>query len=84
MMHKQLSKWLVFGLGLLIILLLSACGSQTDLKLAPIAQLRPDIQQQSDLIQEAYQLALANPEVLSQIPCYCGCRALHKNTLIAS
>jgi len=27
-------------------------------------------------VQQAYQFAVANPEVLSQIPCYCGCGAM--------
>ncbi len=31
---------------------------------------------------EAYSIAVANPEVLSQYPCYCGCDALgHKSNL---
>lgn len=32
---------------------------------------------------EAYQFALDNPDVLAQIPCYCGCgqEANHKNNL---
>jgi hypothetical protein len=67
-------------LGLLLILILSACGRpQADLALAPIEQLREDIQHQYDHIRVPYQLALANPDVFSQIPCYCGCPALHKN-----
>lgn len=27
-------------------------------------------------VQQAYQFAAANPEVLKQIPCYCGCGAM--------
>jgi len=68
------------SLMLLIILILSACGSPSpDLALAPVERLRDDIQQQYDHVRVPYQLALANPEILSQIPCYCGCRAVHKN-----
>lgn len=64
----------------LVALILSAClGDQADLKLAPIAQLREDLRQQPDIVRESYQLALANPEVFSKIPCYCGCGAIHKN-----
>jgi hypothetical protein len=68
------------GVVVLLLLALSACGSPSpDLALAPIEQLRPDLQQQYEHIRVPYQLALANPNLLSQIPCYCGCRAVHKN-----
>ena len=78
----RLTAWRPLGLGLvlLIMLALSSCGQPSpDLALAPVEQLRDDIQQQYDHIRVPYQLALANAEVLSQIPCYCGCRAIHKN-----
>ena len=79
-MQLTAGAFLGIGLMLLIMLALSACGNPSpDLALAPVEQLRDDIQQQYDHIRVPYQLALANPEVLSQIPCYCGCRAIHKN-----
>jgi hypothetical protein len=28
------------------------------------------------IVQQAYQFAAANPEVMKQIPCYCGCGAM--------
>ena len=34
------------------------------------------IQSAPVLVQQAYQFAEANPEVLSQLPCYCGCGAM--------
>jgi len=43
------------------------------LKLAAVSELSPDIQQLSPEVQEAYRFALANPDVLDKIPCYCGC-----------
>ena len=65
---------------LLITLTLSACGSPSpDLALTPIEQLREDLQQQYEHVRVPYQLALANPDLFSQIPCYCGCRGVHKN-----
>jgi hypothetical protein len=27
-------------------------------------------------VQQAYQFAVANPDVMKQIPCYCGCGAM--------
>jgi hypothetical protein len=32
-----------------------------------------ELQQAPENIQEAYRFALANPDVLKQTPCYCGC-----------
>ncbi len=79
-MRLTTGRLLGIGLVLLSMLALSACGQPSpDLALAPVEQLRDDIQQQYDHIRVPYQLALANAEVLSQIPCYCGCRAIHKN-----
>ena len=34
------------------------------------------VQQAPPTVQEAYRFAVANPEVTSQIPCYCGCGAM--------
>lgn len=65
--------------GLLVALALGACGrgEGDGLKLAPASQLREDIRRQPPVVREAYQFALANPDVLSQIPCYCGCGQGH-------
>lgn len=44
--------------------------------MAPMAGM-PDIVKQAPVaVQQAYQFAVANPEVLQQIPCYCGCGAM--------
>lgn len=32
-----------------------------------------DVKAASKTAQEAYQFAFANPDVLKEIPCYCGC-----------
>jgi hypothetical protein len=66
-------------LGLLALLVLGGCvqSKSGNLKLAPISQLREDIRQQPLTVREAYQFALANPDVLSKIPCYCGCGEPH-------
>lgn len=43
--------------------------------LAPDSALSPRIQQASAEIREAYRFALTNRQVLSHIPCFCGCGA---------
>ncbi len=78
-LHRR-SHLNVFATALVLSLVLVACGSAgPELTLAPVERLRDDLQHQYEHIREPYQLALANPEVLSQIPCYCGCRGAHKN-----
>jgi len=66
--------------SLFLTLTLTACaGGRDTLKLAPVSQLREDIRQQPATVREAYQFALANPDVLDKIPCYCGCGQGHGN-----
>ncbi len=57
------------------VILLAACnGAQEQaLEMAPVSQLSPEVQQAPDSVQAAYRFALANPDLLQQIPCYCGC-----------
>jgi len=50
------------------------------LQLAPVSALSPEVRQLPQNIQEAYRFALANPDVLEVIPCYCGCNGVgHEN-----
>jgi len=72
-------------LSVLLVLLslaLAGCGGreeagQRELKLAPASRLPREIQRAPTTVREAYQFALANPDVLKYIPCYCGCGADH-------
>ena len=65
----------------------SACGgsAETDsseLKLAPVSALPDFAQDAPPQVQEAYRFAMAYPEVLEKIPCYCGCGGMdHQNNL---
>ena len=42
-------------------------------ELAALSALPEEMQQAPRTVREAYQFAVANPEVLKQLPCYCGC-----------
>lgn len=61
-------------------LILFACvaGSteKSNSSLVPISSLPPEVQKAPKAVQEAYRFAAANPEVLKEIPCYCGCGAV--------
>ena len=57
---------------------LAACsagkpGGAQEIKMAPLGDLPAEVQSGPATLREAYQFALANPDVLKQIPCYCGC-----------
>ncbi len=70
----------------LVILILAAipagCGRQADpdgghaSELAPLAEMPAEVQAAPVTVREAYQFAVANPDVLRQLPCYCGCGAM--------
>lgn len=57
----------------------SSSGSQAAehrFTLAPLSEMPEMVRQAPATVQEAYQFAVSNPEVTSQIPCYCGCGAM--------
>lgn len=71
---------LIFSLGIIGILV--ACSSTPpsnntkELKLAPLAEMPADVQSAPVVVQQAYQFAAANPELMTHIPCYCGCGSM--------
>ena len=86
-MHNRFSltklHFLSFFLLLVLVLpLVAGCSSQTSqadmsgMDMAPLADMPADVQQAPVSVQQAYQYAVANPDVLSQIPCYCGCGSM--------
>lgn len=57
---------------------LTACGTQSssvdhDLEMAPFDDMPLEVQTAPVAVQQAYQFDVANPEVMKQLPCYCGC-----------
>ena len=72
-------KHKLFSLAILFVLagsVVSGCASQSGLAMAPMDGMPHDVQTAPTLVREAYQFAVANPEVMTQIPCYCGCGAM--------
>jgi hypothetical protein len=41
--------------------------------MAPLAQMPLQVQRASYATRQAYQFAVANPEIMTQLPCFCGC-----------
>jgi hypothetical protein len=77
-------------MGLLVIvfiLIASGCAgpaasTQEALTLAPVSALPEFAKDAPPQVKEAYRFAIANPDVLSAFPCYCGCGAVdHHNNL---
>lgn len=55
---------------------LSACSTQSDihdLAMAPMDHMPAEVQSAPVSVQTAYQFNVANPDVMKDIPCYCGC-----------
>ncbi|RME43846.1 MAG: hypothetical protein D6791_14535 [Chloroflexi bacterium] len=61
-----------------VALLLAACGGgkatpANPIVLAPESELPPALRDAPAEVKEAYRFAIANKELLQQIPCFCGC-----------
>lgn len=73
MLQKKFALLLVFGfVGGLII---AGCsGGKTHVyDMAPVDVLPNEVQSAPATVRQSYQFAVANPEVLQNLPCYCGC-----------
>ena len=71
-----------FLISIILILLsaaLSACStsssSEVHLAMMPLDQMPVAVQAAPSRVQQAYQFAAANPDIMKNIPCYCGCDA---------
>lgn len=76
MTHRMTFLLLIFLILLPSVLSGCASGSQvgeTDLKMAPMSELPDEVKQASVTVQDAYRFNVANPEIMKEIPCYCGC-----------
>ena len=75
-----------FSMPLLLLLivfsgLLTACGAKTtddsrNLAMASMDGMPADVKNAPVTVQQAYQFNVANPDVMTQIPCYCGCGSM--------
>ncbi len=83
-------RFSIFNFVILPVLLLGVVGCAnagamqrlTPMPLAPKSDLPGFVQEAEPRVQDAYRFALANPEALTKIPCYCGCRTMgHRHTL---
>jgi hypothetical protein len=76
-------RWLLLLVVLLpLTSLLSGCSGAATMSTsndlnqkAPMSGMPAEIQKAPTQVQQAYQFAVANPEALKNVPCYCGCGA---------
>lgn len=76
----KLSRKLFFSLviGLVVLTILPACSTQSTpgdihLNMASMDLMPAEVHAAPVTVQEAYQFNVANPDVMKDIPCYCGC-----------
>lgn len=65
----------------LFLIIFTACtdagaSTQDGLMLAPMESMPAEVKSAPVTVQQAYQFAVANPDVMTHIPCYCGCGAM--------
>ena len=80
---KRLFSFLLLASLFAPSLLMTSCASQPaqhEVHMAPLSELSPEIQSAPESVRTAYQFAVANPEPLKNVPCFCGCGAVgHKS-----
>lgn len=64
--------------GLIVFSGLSACSTQSQsedvhLVMAPMEHMPAEVKSAPVTVQEAYQFSVANPDIMDDFPCYCGC-----------
>lgn len=76
-MFSKIRKLLFLSLiAVLLTTAISACSTQnksSDLHMMSMDQMPAEVQSAPVTVQQAYQFATANPDVMQNIPCYCGC-----------
>jgi hypothetical protein len=80
MLPKHRALLILFIIVMLLATLISACStpaqhnqSDGELSMASMDQMPSEVQSAPVTVQQAYQFAVANPDVMTNIPCYCGC-----------
>lgn len=69
----------LFIISIIVVLFstaISACSTQNetnDLHMMPMDQMPEEVQSAPVTVQASYQFNAANPDVMKDIPCYCGC-----------
>jgi hypothetical protein len=66
-------------LSVMFLVALPACSGKSNNNqqgMMPLSQMPGEVRSAPVSVQQAYQFAFANPDIMKQIPCYCGCGAM--------
>ncbi len=66
-------------LAVLLVVVLPACSSAAQAaapRMLDMQQLPAQVRSAPATVRAAYQFAAANPELMKQVPCYCGCGSI--------
>ncbi len=84
-MHRKVTLLILLPLliSILGLNLLTGCSAKqasgvdvSGLAMAPMDSMPANVKSAPVTVQQAYQFAVANPDAMKQIPCYCGCGSM--------
>jgi hypothetical protein len=78
---RNINTIIVTSFIIVLSLLITGCSStgskeniqKSSYEMAPLAGMSLEVQSAPVTVKQAYQFAVANPDILVQLPCYCGC-----------
>lgn len=82
MLKRLFSLILLSLLAIISTSFLSACNSKESsssghkFTMASMEDMPVEVKEAPKAVQESYQFAVANPDALTDIPCYCGCGSM--------
>jgi hypothetical protein len=79
-MRKFIIAILISFLSLAALPACSAPQGSVKLNMAPMSGMPAEVQSAPVSVRQVYQFAVANPDLMKQIPCYCGCGAIGHNS----
>ncbi len=68
---------------ILALFAVAGCSTEPGLAMAPVSMLPAYAQNAPVTVREAYQFAVANPDILAHQPCYCGCGTMGHDSNLA-
>ncbi len=72
-------KFALLAMIFILVITTAGCGDSGDrssrhnLKMATMDEMPVEVKSAPLVVQESYQFAAANPDLMTHIPCYCGC-----------
>lgn len=71
--NKFIFLLIVLALASAAVSACSTASGEVHLAMAPLDQMPAEVRSAPVAVREAYQFNVANPDIMKNIPCYCGC-----------